>query len=103
MEGEKFKRNDVDVHHFDKDLDTVVLSWINEKTNIDNIYKKNNDKSDENCDRHFNDKELINDFIEYHNCNSKLLLLFKKGHKKFIKIILKTMSFIVFIRYKMNL
>lgn len=82
MEGEKFGRNDVDVHHFDKDFDTVVLSWINEKNNIDNICKKINDKSDENCDTHFIDEKLINDFIEYHNCNSKLLLLSKKGHKK---------------------
>ena len=53
--------------------------------NIDNLFSKVNLTEDNSFTTHFTDKDLITDFVSFHNKNSKLRAVSKRANLSIVK------------------
>lgn len=72
--------DDIHIDHYDLTFDELFNEWIKDK-DINELYKKTLDSSKDNSTiTYFYDKEIIKDFVEFHNKHTHLRAVSKKAN-----------------------
>ena len=72
--------SNIHIDHYDLTFDELFNDWIKDK-DINELYKKTLDSSKDNSTiTYFNDKEIIKDFVEFHNKHTHLRAVSKKAN-----------------------
>lgn len=79
--GELLNAKNMVVHHENLLFNDLVTMWVNLHGGKDNVFKSVNKTVGNGTITKFTDEELINDFADYHNKNTKVCVLSEKGHK----------------------
>ena len=72
--------DDIHIDHYDLTFDEVFNEWIKDK-DINELFNKTLDSSKDNSTiTYFDDKEIIKDFVEFHNNHTHLRAVSKKAN-----------------------
>lgn len=75
-----YDMNQIHIDHYDMTFNELFHKWLKGK-DIDELYKKTlSSNKDGSTETYFDDKEIIDDFIEFHNKNTHLRAVSKRAN-----------------------
>lgn len=72
------------IDHYDLTFEQMFILWVVDK-NIDNLISKINETEDNCFSTYFTDKKIIDDFVKFHNSNTKLRAVSKIANLSILK------------------
>jgi len=68
------------VHHYDKPMNKIIDEWVELNGGYQKVYKHVNPTIGGGTITFFTDNKMIEDFIDYHNAHTHMVVLHKQGH-----------------------
>lgn len=68
------------VHHYDKPMNVIIDEWVALNGGFQKVYKHVNPTIGGGTKTFFTDNKMIEDFINYHNAHTHMIVLHKQGH-----------------------
>lgn len=78
--GKELNVNNMTVHHENLEFNDIVEKWVEEHGGANKIIKYVNETVGNGTITQFTDKDLIEDFVDYHNKKTEVCVLSKEGH-----------------------
>lgn len=84
--GELLTKLNTDIDHYDLTFELMFKLWIT-KHDVDELHSKINETKDNSVITCFTDRLIIDDFINFHNSNSKLRAVSKNSNLSILKYV----------------